>query len=87
MRLTKNTLLASIAVSTLIPGIAQAQEAEDGAEAQEIIVTARRQNERLVEVPASVSVIDAESLSKTGADNGPRLCATHARRYHRHRHG
>ncbi|HMT41929.1 TonB-dependent receptor [Sphingorhabdus sp.] len=69
MRFTKHALLASIAASTLIPSLAHAQEADDGAEAEEIIVTARRQNERLVEVPASVSVIDADSLSKTGADN------------------
>lgn len=69
MRFTKSALLVSIAATTLVPGIAFAQEAEDVTESEEIIVTARRQNERLVEVPASVSVIDADSLAKTGADN------------------
>jgi iron complex outermembrane receptor protein len=69
MRFTKSALLVSIAASTLVPGIVFAQEAEEGAESEEIIVTARRQNERLVEVPASVSVIDADPLAKTGADN------------------
>jgi iron complex outermembrane receptor protein len=69
MRITKSALLTSIAAAAMLPSMAFAQDAEDGAEVEEIIVTARRQNERLVEVPASVSVIDADSLSKTGADN------------------
>ena len=69
MRITRSALLTSIAVAAMIPTTAFAQEAEDGAEGEEIIVTARRQNERLVDVPASVSVIDADALAKTGADN------------------
>jgi iron complex outermembrane receptor protein len=69
MRITKSALLASIAVSAMLPTTAFAQDAGDGAEGEEIIVTARRQNERLVDVPASVSVLDADSLAKTGADN------------------
>jgi iron complex outermembrane recepter protein len=68
---TKSALLTSIAVCALLPATAIAQDAGDGAEAagEEIIVTARRQNERLIDVPASVSVIDADALAKTGADN------------------
>ncbi len=69
MRIGKSALLSSIAVSVLVPASAFAQTAEEGVEAEEIIVTARRQNERLLDVPASVSVIEAESLAKTGADN------------------
>ena len=69
MRITKSALLTSIAFAAMLPSTAFAQDAEDGAESEEIIVTARRQNERLVDVPASVSVIDADSLAKTGADN------------------
>jgi iron complex outermembrane recepter protein len=69
MRITKSALLTSIAVSALLPTTAFAQDASDGAEGEEIIVTARRQNERLVDVPASVTVLDADSLAKTGADN------------------
>lgn len=69
MRIGKSALLSSIAVSVLIPTTAFAQSAEEGVEADEIIVTARRQNERLVDVPASVSVLDADALAKTGADN------------------
>lgn len=71
MAITKSALLTSIAVCALFPAIAFAQDAGQGAETggDEIIVTARRQNERLIDVPASVSVIDADALAKTGADN------------------
>ena len=69
MRIGKSALLSSIAVSVLVPTTAFAQAAEEGVEAEEIIVTARRQNERLVDVPASVTVIDAAALARTGADN------------------
>ena len=71
MAITKSALLTSIAVCALFPATAFAQDAGQGAETggDEIIVTARRQNERLIDVPASVSVIDADALAKTGADN------------------
>ncbi len=69
MRVLKGALLTSIAISALLPTMAFAQDTNEGAENEDIIVTARRQNERLVDVPASVSVIDADSLAKTGADN------------------
>ncbi|MEO9461009.1 MAG: TonB-dependent receptor [Marinomonas sp.] len=46
-------------------GTAPAAEEDDNT----IIVTARRQSERLQDVPASVSVLTADALSKTGADN------------------
>jgi iron complex outermembrane recepter protein len=70
MRITKTLLLSSIALCGLTTAPAFAQDAEEEAAAEgEIIVTARRQNERLVDVPASVSVLDADSLAKTGADN------------------
>ena len=55
------------------PGLAQdasAQAGQAGAAASEsdaIIVTARRQNERLQDVPASVAVITADALQRTGA--------------------
>ena len=42
MRITRSALLTSIAVAAMIPTTAFAQEAEDGAEGEEIIVTARR---------------------------------------------
>ncbi len=67
MRAFKTLLLGSIALSGLASP-AFAQDAGDGAEADEIIVTARRQNERLQDVPASVSVLTADALQKTGAN-------------------
>ena len=69
MGITKSALLTSIAMWALLPTVVYAQANGDSAEGEEIIVTARRQNERLVDVPASVSVLDADSLAKTGADN------------------
>lgn len=69
MGITKSALLASIAICALQPTSVLAQDAEDGAASEEIIVTARRQNERLLDVPASVSVLDADSLAKTGVIN------------------
>jgi iron complex outermembrane receptor protein len=70
MRKFKSVLLGSIAVCAMAPLPAFAQEAGDAAEADEsdvIIVTARRQNERLQDVPASVAVLSAAALEKTGA--------------------
>ncbi len=69
MGIKKSALLTSIAIWALLPTVVFAQDSEDKAEGEEIIVTARRQNERLVDVPASVTVLDADSLAKTGADN------------------
>ena len=37
--------------------------------AGDIVVTARRQNERLIDVPASVTVLTADTLDKTGIHN------------------
>jgi iron complex outermembrane recepter protein len=68
MRTTKTVLMAGIAAMTFT-GSAYAQTAEEGEAGGEIIVTARRQNERLVEVPASVTVFTSEMLAKTGVQN------------------
>ncbi|MFM2410830.1 MAG: hypothetical protein RL481_1658, partial [Pseudomonadota bacterium] len=69
MLTTRRLLLASIALSALSITPAQAQDASEGAdEGEEIIVTARRQEERLQDVPASVTVLTADALTKTGAD-------------------
>ncbi len=69
MRITRTLLLGSIAFVGIYSAPAIAQEAEAVAENDEIIVTARRQNERLIDVPASVSVLSADTLVKTGVDN------------------
>ena len=47
------------------PALAQPATDADANEG-EILVTARRQNERLIDVPASVTVLTAETLAKTG---------------------
>lgn len=68
MRLSyRHSLLATAALATLwtSPLIAQTAPADEGGE--EIIVTARRQSEKLIDVPASVTVFTAETLSRTGA--------------------
>jgi iron complex outermembrane recepter protein len=60
-------LLSTLSVSALtaLPALAQ-----DGAtDAGEIIITARRQNERLIDVPASVTVLTADMIAKTGVQN------------------
>ncbi|QPC99756.1 TonB-dependent receptor [Qipengyuania soli] len=72
MRAFKSFLLATIAAAPLVAAPAAAQEATDAStESSEdtIIVTARRQAERLQDVPASVSVLTADSIEKTGADS------------------
>lgn len=72
MRAFKSLLLATIAAAPFVAAPAIAQEADEAAaDAGEdtIIVTARRQAERLQDVPASVSVLTADSIEKTGADS------------------
>jgi iron complex outermembrane receptor protein len=68
-RLLLNTaaigLIASAAPSFAQEAPQDAAQAGDGGET--IIVTARRQNERLQDVPASVSVLTATALQNTGA--------------------
>lgn len=70
MRINKNmtstsVLVLALCTTSLFPAVAQAQEAgvSDNAD---IIVTARRQNEKLIDVPASVSVLTAQQLESTG---------------------
>lgn len=66
----RSFLLASIAISGFAATPAVAQDATGAAEDdQEIIVTARRQDERLQDVPASVTVLTTDALQKTGVDN------------------
>ncbi len=72
MRASKLCLLSAVALAAFVqmPSVALAQDAgEDTASPDEgIIVTARRQNERLLDVPASVSVITADTLANTGVN-------------------
>jgi iron complex outermembrane receptor protein len=66
LRLLMSVSVAGLAMAAM-PAVAQdgGEGAEEGDDA--IIVTARRQNERLQDVPASVSVLSANALEKTGA--------------------
>jgi iron complex outermembrane receptor protein len=70
-RLVRPQLLlsASLALIAMAGSPALAQQAAAAAEAEdtgEIVVTARRASERLIDVPATVSVITAETLAATG---------------------
>ncbi len=72
MRKIKMIMLVSAAAIGSIASAGYTQDADPAAEEPvegEIIVTARRQSERLIDVPASVSVLSADTLAKTGVDN------------------
>ena len=68
MRITKYLIMSSVAVSALVPIAAFAQAApQAAAQYEEIVVTARRSDEKLKDVPASVTVITAGAIANTGA--------------------
>lgn len=74
MRHTKAYLLATLSLAALAPVPAMAQGAaasaqNDSAQSDTIMVTARRTSETLQDAPASVAVLTADALQKTGADN------------------
>ncbi len=70
MRNFKTILASSAAFGALLaatPVLAQdAGGAEEASEGNAIIVTARRQNETLAEVPTAITVFTADTLEKTG---------------------
>jgi len=68
MRMSKKTLASSIAAMATPFAPAFAQSTDEPAAAEKITVTARRQNERLVDVPASVTVLTSKNLERTGVD-------------------
>ena len=68
MRITKFLIMSSVAASALVPVAAFAQAApQAAAPSDEIVVTARREDEKLKDVPASVTVITAGAIANTGA--------------------
>ena len=76
MRTNKPLLLASIAFGAVCASPLAAQDSNSGmaeaaAEVDDtvIMVTARRQLETLQDTPASVTVLTADALQRTGADN------------------
>ncbi|MDB5687299.1 MAG: TonB-dependent receptor, partial [Rhizorhabdus sp.] len=71
-RTTRHRLLAAAALT--VPHLAMAQtppaaaEAADSSEGNgEIVVTARRREEKLIDVPISVTAISGDALGKQGA--------------------
>lgn len=69
-RLVKTALMAG-AAWTALSGLAMAQDAapQDEASVDEIIVTARRRDEQLKDVPVSVSALSEARLLETGASD------------------
>ena len=69
INLLLSTSVASLALLS-VPALAQesANDTNANSSGDTIIVTARRVNERLQDVPASVSVLTAADLAKTGAE-------------------
>jgi iron complex outermembrane receptor protein len=73
MRHLKSKLLLTIAVAALTPGLAQAAEdaaASAGAEpsVDEVVVTVRRREERLQDVPITVSAVSGQTLATERLD-------------------
>jgi len=62
----KAALLAGAAWS-VVPTLAFAQTATDGAAVDEVVVTARRREESLKDVPVAVTAVSGERLAATGA--------------------
>ncbi len=76
MNRTRTMLLTAASIAAIATLPAQAQTAANSVTAAaavendgEILVTARRQTERLIDVPASVTVLTGETLARTGARN------------------
>ena len=67
MRTVRILLLASLSTTAL--AIAPAHAQDGASDTGEIVVTARRQSERLIDVPASVTVLTADMIAKTGVQN------------------
>jgi iron complex outermembrane recepter protein len=66
----KHSLRALLLAATVCtPGVALAQAADDANDGTEIVVTARKIEERLQDAPTTVSVATAESIERLGLDN------------------
>lgn len=64
----KQVLLGSVGIAMLLAGApALAADADDDAAAKEIIVTAQRRQQTMIEVPQSVSVVNGEALQRQQA--------------------
>lgn len=67
MRPFKTVLLATTMCAPFAAAPALAQNQAGAGDSEEIVVTARRQSESLQDVPASVSVLTAAAIERTGA--------------------
>lgn len=76
----RKSLIAFATTSCLIPCAAQAQQADASqtteAESGEIVVTAQRRSERLVDVPISITVLTGSALEQLGVRSTDDLTAT-----------
>lgn len=69
MRHPKNALAGTVAALALaLPAVSWAQEAESDA-SEEIVVTAQKRSQTLIDVPQSVSVVSSATLEQQGAVN------------------
>src|SRR5690606_4017952 len=69
MKRAAHALLASTALAGIWPAMALAQEAANTDQATsiaDVVVTAQRREERLIDVPLSVSTLGGEALSRAG---------------------
>ncbi|WCL55247.1 TonB-dependent receptor [Gimibacter soli] len=70
LHLSRMLLASSAAIALTLPAVAQAAEggAEDAFELEEIIVTAQKREQRLLDVPQSVSVLSSKALAAAQAE-------------------
>ncbi|HEX7853904.1 MAG TPA: TonB-dependent receptor [Sphingobium sp.] len=61
--------MAGISLAALMTALPQVAVAQQAPQEQEIVVTAQRRSERLIDVPASITAISAETLTKSGINN------------------
>src|SRR3989338_4983751 len=65
----RKSLLLGCAVLALSAGQSLAQEVEDAAAVEEIVVTAQKRSENLQDVPVSVTAFNAQALEDRGVSN------------------
>ncbi len=66
-RWAEKALIAAVVLSALAPGRAVATEAEARSGIEEIVVRARKRDERLLDTPVSVTALKRSDLSQVGA--------------------
>lgn len=69
MMCRSTVLLCSVAVAGMQPLVAGAEQAAERATLEEVVVTAQKREERLIEVPMSITVLGGEMLRERGFVN------------------